>query len=437
MEWSWRTVLILLALLLVAGIVFDGLRRMRKARMEALRLDVDPGLSSAFSHDQHNPELPGGFRVLGTSAAAAEPPQQTVQKPVQEPVAPVARKPRAEPAFSALDNSETDEPVIPWEDDLGPVRVIPKTEVSLAEQPLPHAVAQDLDIPPSALIPKARPVNLDEQVPVLLDVEELGAEENSTPVITSAAASAEQLAAAMDDPVQDAEQDAQTADQGAEAVEPEAENAERDAENAEQNAAAADKYADDAARQEALQETPAMADEVDEIPGQLAVQPVNFASPEAEKLSDRAAPEVVLEIHCIARDPAGFSGKDILFLFNSCDLRFGEKDIFHRYEQPDGKGCIQFSVAQSFNPGIFVPAAMAQQHFRGLSFFMSLPGAHKPLEAYEAMSGMALVVARQLQADLFDGARSALTHQTIEHDRQQIIDFDRRQRLLAKKQARS
>src|SRR5690606_2907353 len=195
------------------GIVFDGLRRMRKARMEALRLDVDPGLSSAFSHDQHNPELPGGFRVLGTSAAAAEPPQQPVhkpvQEPVQEPVAPVARKPRAEPAFSALDNSETDEPVIPWEDDLGPVRVIPKTEVSLAEQPLPHAVAQDLDIPPSALIPKARPVNLDEQVPVLLDVEELGAEENSTPVITSAA---EQPAAAMDDPVQDAEQDAQTAD---------------------------------------------------------------------------------------------------------------------------------------------------------------------------------------------------------------------------------
>ena len=167
------------------------------------------------------------------------------------------------------------------------------------------------------------------------------------------------------------------------------------------------------------------------------MQPVNFASPEAEKLSDRAEPEVVLEIHCIARDPAGFSGKDILFLFNSCDLRFGEKEIFHRYEQPDGKGCIQFSVAQSFNPGIFVPAAMAQQHFRGLSFFMSLPGAHKPLEAYEAMSGMALVVARQLQADLFDGARSALTHQTIEHDRQQIIDFERRQRLLAKKQARS
>ena len=418
MEWSWRTVLILLALLLVAGIVFDGLRRMRKARMEALRLDVDPALSSAFSQD-HNPELPSGFRVIGSSATAAadtqplKPEAPRPQNITPEPSA--AKKTRAEPAFSALDNSEADEPVIPWEDDLGPVRVIPQAEVSLAEQPLPHAVAKDLDIPPSALIPKARPVNLDEQVPVLLDVEELGAEENSTPVIDGEAETAAFSAPEAADHsagMADTEDDAETA-------------------------AAAPRRSVDAAAQEAPEAAPAIADEVEEIPAELAVQPVNFASPEAEKLSDRAEPEVVLEIHCIARDPAGFSGKDILFLFNSCDLRFGEKEIFHRYEQPDGKGCIQFSVAQSFNPGIFVPAAMAQQHFRGLSFFMSLPGAHKPLEAYEAMSGMALVVARQLQADLFDGARSALTHQTIEHDRQQIIDFERRQRLLAKKQARS
>lgn len=413
MEWSWRTVLILLALLLVAGIVFDGLRRMRKARMEALRLDVDPGLSSAFSHD-HNPELPGGFRVVGASAEPFETDTPVaVEKPAAAPDA--AKKPaRAEPAFSALEDNPADEPVIPWQDDLGPVRVIPKAEVSLAEQPLPHALAEDLEIPPSALIPKARPVNLDEQVPVLLDVEELGAEENSTPVIST-----EPLAA---EPEQEEVPTAAAAEADM-AVEEEAD--------------ASAVTTDDAARREALQDSPSLAEEVDAIPEQLAVQPVNFASPEAEKLSDRAEPEVVLEIHCIARDPAGFSGKDILFLFNSCDLRFGEKEIFHRYEQPDGKGCIQFSVAQSFNPGIFVPAAMAQQHFRGLSFFMSLPGAHKPLEAYEAMSGMALVVARQLQADLFDGARSALTHQAIEHDRQQIIDFERRQRLLAKKQARS
>ena len=113
-----------------------------------------------------------------------------------------------------------------------------------------------------------------------------------------------------------------------------------------------------------------------------------------------------------------------------------EGKIFHRFEEADGKGTIQFSVAQSYEPGIFVPAAMAQQHFRGLSFFLSLPGAKKPMEAYEAMSEMALVVARKLRADLYDSARSALTPQTIEHDRQQIMEYERRQKLAQKKQAR-
>jgi len=181
---------------------------------------------------------------------------------------------------------------------------------------------------------------------------------------------------------------------------------------------------------------PHLEQEVEKLPSELPLQPVNFAGANAESLASRGIPELVLEIHAIARDPAGFSGKDVLFLFNSCDLRFGEKDIFHRFEQADGEGCIQFSVAQSYEPGIFVPAAMAQQHFRGLSFFMSLPGAKKPLEAYEAMSEMALVVARKLRADVYDGARSALTPQTMEHDRQQIMDFERRQRLALKKQAK-
>ena len=91
-------------------------------------------------------------------------------------------------------------------------------------------------------------------------------------------------------------------------------------------------------------------------------------------------------------------------------------------------------MAQSYEPGIFVPAAMAQQHFRGLSFFMSLPGPSKAPEAYEAMSEMARVIARNLGADLIDGARSALTTQTIEHERQQIMEYERRQKLARKKQ---
>ena len=67
---------------------------------------------------------------------------------------------------------------------------------------------------------------------------------------------------------------------------------------------------------------------------------------------------------------------------------------------------------------------------------MSLPGARKPLEAYEAMSEMALVIARNLGADVLDGTHSAMTPQTMEHERQQILDYERQQQLAAKKQRR-
>lgn len=417
MEWSWRTVLILIGLVVMAAILVDGFRRMRRARAEALRLDVSNDFK--FPEDGHNPELPGGgFRVIGSRRNAEADDELYTEQPQeadeQDTVLsePVAEKQRVEPELdlpplSVDEESSVAEPVIAWEDDISPARVV---SAEKADQVLHETAAEkthDLEIPRSHLIPKARPVNLDEPVPVLLDVEELGAEDAEPELDYQddiSAADGDRLTpAGGDEPLNGADEPA--------ADMPEQEEGDDDSD-------------------------PHLEQEVEAVPEKLPLQPVNYAGPGAESLSARPVPELVLEIHCIARDPAGFAGKDILFLFNSCDLRFGEKDIFHRFEEADGHGCIQFSVAQSFEPGVFVPAAMAQQHFRGLSFFMSLPGAKKPMDAYEAMSEMAQVVARNLNADLFDGARSALTLQTMEHDRQQIMDYERRQKLASKKQAR-
>lgn len=468
MEWSWRTVLILIGLLVMVAILIDGFRRMRRARAEALRLDV--GHHFRVPDDEHNPELPGAVRVVNNATASAPLAEDSAAEEDDALLGFRAAQQRAageqepqrhtiqEPVFTELDgNFSTDEePVIPWDDELGPVRVVtsgvvvkpaPAPSVSITDNasaseddsltdsavqqqdagqtglPLRHSQeiharaaqarrehpVEDLDIPPSPLIPKARPVNLDEQFPVLLDVEELG-DDDIKPQIDHQAT------------------DELAYDNAAEAAEHET--------GASHPVVAVTGTEASTADDLTAENDPHLEDEIDTLPSELPLQPVNFAGANAERLASRGIPELVLEIHAIARDAAGFSGKDVLFLFNSCDLRFGEKDIFHRFEQADGEGCIQFSVAQSYEPGIFVPAAMAQQHFRGLSFFMSLPGAKKPLEAYEAMSEMALVVARKLRADVYDGARSALTPQTMEHDRQQIMDFERRQRLILKKQAK-
>ena len=52
MEWSWRTVLILIGLLAIAAIMIDGFRRMKRARAEALRLDIQPGMDELDDEDE-------------------------------------------------------------------------------------------------------------------------------------------------------------------------------------------------------------------------------------------------------------------------------------------------------------------------------------------------------------------------------------------------
>ncbi|MEK9765322.1 MAG: hypothetical protein VW274_02475, partial [Thalassolituus sp.] len=71
MEWSWRTILILAGLLVIAAILFDGFRRMKQARAEALRLDIQPGTDD--SEDDYNPELPGSVRVVSKGESKVEP----------------------------------------------------------------------------------------------------------------------------------------------------------------------------------------------------------------------------------------------------------------------------------------------------------------------------------------------------------------------------
>jgi cell division protein ZipA len=382
MEWSWRTVMILLGLLGMVVILIDGFRRMRRARAEALRLDVSNEFR--FPDEGHNPELPGGgARVIGD----------------EEPEAPAVE--RREPTLSLDDEPELNAPITKQAD----------ASESFSADDGPDDISQ---------IPKVKPVNLDESVPVLMDVEELGDDVDSAP--NTAADDVGAVAGEVTDEV---------SDDGV------ALSANAEASDADEHAVPEHAHYDPQPELEdpASINDPHLEQELDDVPEPAPelVQPVNFASPDAELLSERPAPELVLVIHVLSQAESGFPGRDVLFLFNSCDLRYGEKNIFHRYEQPDGKGCVQFSVAQSHEPGSFVPLAMADSHYPGLSFFLSLPGAHKPLEAYEAMSEMAQLVARKLGGDLLDGEHSTLTPQTMEHDRAQIMDFERRQRLQQRK----
>lgn len=520
MEWSWRTVLILLGLLGIAVILVDGFRRMKRARADALRLDIKP--SSDIQEDNFNPELPGSVRVVGVfdsdetdvfadtdaytpvskpsliertseyeaaqnaqalekkavekkgyekkvkHSTAAETKTYSVTVKRKEPTLGVDSNINSNVASRTTrdqENAQTEELVAddtPLEasrkstaefetsdvpqgmfSDYAPDRTC--TDKTTAKESRIDSISVDDDIPNSPLIPTVKPVDLNEQVPVLLDVEELGDEASfeegivSQPRVVStsfavdkasdASAESEGVSAKSGDNTTTIDVDITAGDITAGDIPQNFVNS-----GVSQYSDAQSSDLPEVENPDTLND-PHLEDEVEQIPDEsLISQPVNYAGPNAEVLASRRDAEMVLVIHTIARDMDGFRGKDLLFLFNSCDLRYGEKDIFHRFEDADGEGCIQFSVAQMHNPGTFDPAQMADQSFSGLSFFMSLPGPKKPLEAYEAMSEMARVVSRNLKADVLDGSHSAMTPQTMEHERQQILDYERQQRLAAKKQ---
>jgi cell division protein ZipA len=65
-----------------------------------------------------------------------------------------------------------------------------------------------------------------------------------------------------------------------------------------------------------------------------------------------------------------------------------------------------------------------------VSLFLALPvetGSY--MEAFDAMLATAKGIAEQLQGELKDENRSVLTGQTVEHYRERIRDFSRRQQL--------
>jgi len=156
---------------------------------------------------------------------------------------------------------------------------------------------------------------------------------------------------------------------------------------------------------------------------------IDSADGEPGRLPRDIDPEVFM-LNVVARNPAGFKGEDILQILLACDLRFGDMSFFHRHEFEAGKGAIQFSVANMMQPGVFDIDHMQQFNTPGLVFFVTLPGPEDMMKAFDYMLETAQAVARNLEGDVLDETRSVMTKQTLEHNRQQIRDLERR--MLAK-----
>jgi cell division protein ZipA len=135
-------------------------------------------------------------------------------------------------------------------------------------------------------------------------------------------------------------------------------------------------------------------------------------------------------INAMAPEGKPFKGNDLLQILMACDVRYGKMNIFHRYENSDGTGEIQFSVANLVEPGNFDLDEIDEFTTPGVVFFMHLPGPKESIKAYEAMVETARCLVKNLEGELRDQTHSVATKQTLEHYKQRIRDFERRQLTL-------
>ncbi|MFL0799271.1 MAG: cell division protein ZipA [Agarilytica sp.] len=140
-------------------------------------------------------------------------------------------------------------------------------------------------------------------------------------------------------------------------------------------------------------------------------------------------PDEVLIMNLMAKSGQRIAGSDLLAALMQEGLKFGDMDIFHRHKDNDGDGPIIYSIANMVVPGTFNLAEMNEFETPGVSMFLSLPVAGESLAAYNDLAVTAKNLASTLGCELKDENRSVMTNQTIEHGRQRVIEYERKRKL--------
>jgi cell division protein ZipA len=136
--------------------------------------------------------------------------------------------------------------------------------------------------------------------------------------------------------------------------------------------------------------------------------------------------EEVVAVKVMAKKGRVLAGEDLLRILLACDCRFGAMNVFHRYEEANAEGPVQFSVANVVEPGVFNIDDIKHFSTPGVVFFVQLPGPSDALQAYDYMIETAQCVANNLSGELRDETHSVMTIQTLEHNRQRVAEFERR-----------
>ena len=155
---------------------------------------------------------------------------------------------------------------------------------------------------------------------------------------------------------------------------------------------------------------------------------LSFSSTDAFQEFEAGAdlPTKILQVNLVMRK-GEISGQMILDLTSELDLELGEFNIFHRMDKKTGKSI--FSMANIVEPGSFDKTSMDSFTTPGLTLFSQLPAPIDCVKVYADMIDVAKRIRYIVGAELQDASHSVMTAQSIEHEREAVVQYKHKLQL--------
>lgn len=181
---------------------------------------------------------------------------------------------------------------------------------------------------------------------------------------------------------------------------------------------------------------PGVRDELERLGREIAdddagADPVERELPLAQRAAVGARGDArfdrVVSLFVAARAGETIGGPELVVAAEKVGLEYGDMRIFHRLvEGQPAKGPV-FSMASMVKPGSFDMARVGALRTPGVTFFITLPGPLPALDSWDMMLPAAQRVAELLDAQVLDEEHNALGRQRIQHIREELRAYDRKQ----------
>lgn len=122
----------------------------------------------------------------------------------------------------------------------------------------------------------------------------------------------------------------------------------------------------------------------------------------------------IVSISIMAGQGLNYSGYEFLQAILDAGLRYGDMNIFHKYENNNENGRVLFSLAQAVSPGTFDLSDVGAISAPGLTLFMEVVDKNQALDAFDIMIDTAKQLVENLGGKIYDAKRCVLDEEGIE-----------------------